>query len=277
MPRTTHAFCPGYAKAPYKKLVQSYPGDDAYPTSSFRTEWGPIFHRGRLDGTARVLVIGQDPAQHETVARRILVGEAGQRFQGFLSKLGIDRSYVLINTFLYSVYGQGGGQKHIKDQLITDYRNRWLDAIAANNDVQAVITLGGLADKAYHAWPGATGATWKYQTVLHPTYPDSASASGQITKKAAMKRLCEDWNAALDALSSPPGSVTADEPRALVHYGDTITPAEHTLIIEEDLPPGLPAWMRGLQDWAKRTGATAQDKRVTITITIPKASRPPSG
>jgi hypothetical protein len=34
-------------------------------------EWGPILHRGRLDGTARILVIGQDPAQHETVVRRI--------------------------------------------------------------------------------------------------------------------------------------------------------------------------------------------------------------
>jgi hypothetical protein len=274
MPTTTHPFCPGYGKTPYKNLVQTYPGADVYPVNSFRTEWGPIFDRGRLDGTARVLVIGQDPAQHETVARRILVGEAGQRFQGFLSKLGIDRSYVLINTFLYSVYGQGGGQKHIKDQLITDYRNRWLDAIAAHNQLQAVITLGGLADTAYHAWPGATGATWKYTTVLHPTYPDSASASGQITKKAAMKRLCDNWNTALDVLSKAPGKVTADTPRPLAHYGDTITPAEHTLIIEEDLPPGLPDWMRGLQDWAKRTGATAADKRATITMTIPKNARP---
>jgi uracil-DNA glycosylase len=274
MATTTHTFCPGYAKSPWKKLVQSYPADDVYPSNSFRTEWGPIFHRGRLDGTARVLVIGQDPAQHETVARRILVGEAGQRFQGFLSKLGIDRSYVLVNTFLYSVYGQGGGQKHIKDQLITDYRNRWLDAIASHNQLEAVVTLGTLADTAYHAWPGATGASWKYATVLHPTYPDSASASGQITKKAATKRLCENWNTALDLFSKAPGAVTPDTPRELVHYGDAITPAEHTLIIEEDLPPGLPAWMRGLQGWARRTGTTAADKRVTITITIPKNARP---
>jgi len=31
------------------------------------------------------------------------VGEAGQRVQGFLSRLGIDRSYVMVNAFLYSV------------------------------------------------------------------------------------------------------------------------------------------------------------------------------
>ena len=57
-----------------------------YPTDSFRVEWGPVFHRGRLDGSARVLIIGQDPATHEAICRRILVGEAGQRIQGFLDQ-----------------------------------------------------------------------------------------------------------------------------------------------------------------------------------------------
>ena len=28
----------------------------------FRMNWEPIYYRGRLDGTARVIVIGQDPA-----------------------------------------------------------------------------------------------------------------------------------------------------------------------------------------------------------------------
>jgi hypothetical protein len=32
-----------------------------YPPSQFRVEWGPIFHRGRLDGSVRVFVIGQEP------------------------------------------------------------------------------------------------------------------------------------------------------------------------------------------------------------------------
>ena len=42
-----------------------------------------------MDGTARLLTIGQDPAQHETIVRRVLVGMAGHRVQGFLEKLGI--------------------------------------------------------------------------------------------------------------------------------------------------------------------------------------------
>src|SRR5262249_36675853 len=76
------------------------------PVDSFRVEWGPIFYRGRLDGSARILCIGQDPAQNEDIVRRILIGVAGHRVQGFLAKLGIDRSYVMLNAFLYSVYNQ---------------------------------------------------------------------------------------------------------------------------------------------------------------------------
>jgi len=94
-----HEFCPGYPP-PYDALVASYPGTDVYPAADFRVEWGPIFHRGRLDGSAVLLVVGQDPAAHESAARRILVGVAGQRAQGLLSKLGITRSYVMVNTFL---------------------------------------------------------------------------------------------------------------------------------------------------------------------------------
>src|SRR5436309_15828919 len=72
----------------------------------FRLEWGPIYYRGRTEGSAKVLVIGQDPAADENVARRILVGDAGQRVQGFLQKLGLTRSYVMVNAILYSITGQ---------------------------------------------------------------------------------------------------------------------------------------------------------------------------
>jgi hypothetical protein len=57
----------------------------------FRLEWGPHYYRGRLDATAKALIIRQDPAADENVARRILVGEAGQRVQGLLVKLGLTR------------------------------------------------------------------------------------------------------------------------------------------------------------------------------------------
>ena len=121
-------FDPGYGNAPFRTLARDYPGEDIYPADGFRVEWGPIFHRGRLDGSARVLVIGQDPAQHESIVRRILVGEAGQRCHGFLAKLGITQSYVMVNTFLYSVI-KSGANDHKNDLKLVEYRNKWLDAL----------------------------------------------------------------------------------------------------------------------------------------------------
>ena len=73
------AFDLGYGAEPFRPLVQDFPDRTDFPTNAFRVEWGPVFHRGRLDGTARVLAIGQDPARHETIVRRVLVGMAGHR------------------------------------------------------------------------------------------------------------------------------------------------------------------------------------------------------
>ncbi len=57
----------------------------------FWFDWGPIFYRGRLDGSARVLAIASDPGATERVVGRTLVGDAGQRVQGLLAKIGLDR------------------------------------------------------------------------------------------------------------------------------------------------------------------------------------------
>jgi uracil-DNA glycosylase len=83
----TTPFDPGYGAEPLRTLCQECQGPDVYPPQDFRVEWGPIFHRGRLDGTARALVIGQDPAAAEDVVRRVHIELAGQRAQGFLAKL----------------------------------------------------------------------------------------------------------------------------------------------------------------------------------------------
>lgn len=40
-------------------------------------------------------------ADTEHIACRILVGDAGQRFQGFLTRLGLDHSYVGFDAFPY--------------------------------------------------------------------------------------------------------------------------------------------------------------------------------
>jgi hypothetical protein len=164
----SHQFDPGYVQEPFRSLCEDYPGAETYPAEDFRVEWGPVFHRGRLDGSARVVVIGQDPAQHEVITRRILVGAAGQRTQGFLAKLGIETSYTMVNTFLYSVYGQGGGERHADDPAIAAYRNRWLDALLVDGQVEAVVASGG--------WPtGRSGRGGRPPPGSRPTWPTSGS------------------------------------------------------------------------------------------------------
>ena len=187
--------------------------------------------------------------------------------------MGITRSYVLINTFLYSVYGQGGGTRHVHDPNIVAYRNSWLNALVADNHIQAIVALGQLADLSYQTWkttPEGTNCHAAYAAVTHPTYPESASSSGTITKAEAFKRLCISWNAALTALD---GHLTQDQATPLVPYGDTLTKTDLAVIPEIDLPPGLPAWMRSLDAWAGRTGTDAQTKRATITVAVPHNAR----
>jgi hypothetical protein len=271
-----HLFDPGYGRKPFSTLVAGYPGSEVYPPKDFRVEWGPIFHRGRLDGSARVLVIGQDPGAHESIARRILVGEAGQRVQGFLAKLGIETSYVMVNAFLYSVYGQGGGNRHKDDPAIAEYRNRWLDALLVDRSVEAVVALGGLADFAFQAWratPSGQSVDVAYQHIRHPTYPESASAAGQKTKSEAMKEMLAGWNEALEELR--PHIHHPDVGRELVPYGEALDKATDLAPIpQRDLPAGIPEWMRSLDAWAVRRGDDAEAKRATLVVTVPRKQRP---
>jgi hypothetical protein len=266
-------FDPGYGEEPFRTLVHDVPDATVFPTKDFRTEWGPVFHRGRLDGSARLLIIGQDPAQHEVIARRTLVGGAGHRLQGFIAKLGLTRSYVMINTFVYSVFGQGGGNKHKNDPAIIAYRNRWFDALLPGN-VKGVVALGQLADLAWQAWkstPKGASFTGVYQAVTHPTQPESSSKGDAAKKKAAITKMLQGWNTALGALAPV---ITPDVPTPLVLNGPAFLPTELPDIPQEDLPAGSPPWMCGNADWARRTGADDKLKRVTITVTIPTASRP---
>jgi hypothetical protein len=79
----------------WEQLFQSAPLSYYVSQNKFHTHFGPVFYRGRLDGSARVLVIGQDPATDETLAGRAFVGQAGQIAQNYLTKLGLTRSYLI--------------------------------------------------------------------------------------------------------------------------------------------------------------------------------------
>lgn len=276
-------FDPGPVAEPFATLVREYPESDVYPARDFRVEWGPIFHRGRLDGSARVVIVGQDPGQHESIARRILVGEAGQRVQGFLAKLGIERSYAMVNCYLYSVYGQAGGERHVNDESIAVYRHRWLEALFTGTPPDAVVTFGHLGREAYEHWrqgPGAAHAAVHVESLPHPTMPEAASKGNAAKRAEAMRSMLATWNEALQRLDGAIGSRDADRP--LTPYGEDLLPEDRSPIPAFDLPAGAPPWWSSLKQWAVRqaVGQPADDaaaeeaKRATVVVTVPRDERP---
>jgi hypothetical protein len=202
----------------------------------FRMNWGPIYYRGRLDGSAKVIIIGQDPAADENVARRILVGSAGQRAQGFLRKLGLNKSYVMVNTFLYGLKGQVDAEAKtiLASTPIKNWRNQLLDMLKTSQ-TQAVVAFGTGAHLAVDLWPGAAGLF--VAKPLHPSYRDDAG-------------LRADWNTWLPQIRS---HVTPDVPPDMTPYaGSTFKKADLENIPPRDLPFGVPKWM-GTGDMAWRT------------------------
>jgi hypothetical protein len=85
----------------YRGLGRAVLGKEA-----FRWQHGPMFFRGRLDGSARVVLVGQEGAQDESLSHRSFTGGTGARMQHFLRHLGLDRSYLFLNSFVYPIFGQ---------------------------------------------------------------------------------------------------------------------------------------------------------------------------
>ncbi|MET0999448.1 MAG: hypothetical protein ABWX73_12075, partial [Marmoricola sp.] len=202
----------------------------------FWYDWGPVFYRGRLTGKARFLGIASDPGPTERVVCRTLVGDAGQRVQGFLDKLGLTRSYVLVNAFPVAVH-PGKVSKALplladEDQL--RWRNRFYDLVTGP-ELEAIVAFGGNAARALDLWDGRPDVpTFK---VPHPSNPDN-------------KMLLQKWRTAipdLRAAVSPDSDGSAGGP----NYGSTFKESDYAPIPAEDLPFGLPSWM-GDDAWGRR-------------------------
>jgi uracil-DNA glycosylase len=267
-------FDPGYGHEPFRSLCREFPDAAVYPAQHFRLEWGAVFHRGRLDGTAQVLIIGLAPGMLEVVLRRVIVGHAGQRLQGFLAKLGIERSYVMINAFLYSAYGQAGCVAIQDDPAVVAYRHRWIDAIMASSPIRAVITLGARADSAWRLWQeqhGGPGQGPLCVKMPHPTQPESSAKGDPDRYAAAMATMLREWNAALAKLKPV---LTPDRERPLVPYASDLVPSDVLPVPTCDLPAGTPAWMGDRDHWTKRSGDSPKIKRGNLTINIPPDQLP---
>src|SRR5215216_4612484 len=159
----------------------------------FWFDWSPIFYRGRLDGSARVICIASDPGPTERIAGRALVGNAGQRVQGFFAKLGLTRSYVCLNAWAYALHPSRSFSE--RDRLAApgqlEWRNELYDAVAGPS-LEALVAFGFMAQAAVALWSGRPQVELK--ELPHPSNPNE-------------EELLDAWRAAVAELR---GIVTPD-------------------------------------------------------------------
>ncbi len=203
----------------------------------FWYDWGPVFYRGRLNGSARLLCIASDPGPTERLVGRNLVGDAGQRVQGFLTKIGLARSYLCLNAHLYALHpGKASrGLKLLSEPTILAWRNELYDAAKGPN-IQAIVAFGDQAQRAVELWNGKGNLP-----VFNVPHPSSRDA----------KKLLDEWRAAVTGLRQ---IVTpdADGDATVANYGTEFTEADYARIPMRDLPFGVPSWI-GDDAWG-RTG-----------------------
>jgi uracil-DNA glycosylase len=195
----------------------------SYSGSPFHTRFAPVFYRGRLDGTARVLVVGQDPSTDESLSGRTFVGQAGQLAQNFLAKIGITHSYVMFNTFLYGVQSGQITNALATDATITAYRNQLLDRAKATNTFSLVLAFGSWAETSVTSWPGLGALPFVH--VTHPTAQSGVAANWNSHLATAASHVTPD----------PDGHVD------LTPY-NTSAAIPSTDIPRRDLPFGTPTW-----------------------------------
>lgn len=228
---------PNYDAGPPQKFYALFARLPAY--ESFRDlywyDWGPVFYRGRLNGSARLLCIASDPGPTERLVGRTLVGDAGQRVQGFLHKVGLTRSYLCLNAHAYALHPGDAhrGLAVLADPAQLAWRNALYDAAKSKN-VQAVVAFGGQAQRAVDLWTGK-GALPVFR-LPHPSSRDQT-------------KLLTEWRAAvlqLRALVTPDDD--GDVNRA--NYGAQFLEQDYMRIPAHDLPFGVPAWI-GDDAWGR--------------------------
>ena len=149
-----------FARTPnYRGLGKSNLGKEV-----FRWHFGPVFYRGRLeDHAVKVLVVGQDGAQDESLAHRSFTGGTGSRMQYFLNYIGITESYLFLNTFIYPIVGQydDGMASLAQDPQapIAKHRHDVFNYVLDLNDVHLIIAVGNAAKESIVTWVRSRGGT----------------------------------------------------------------------------------------------------------------------
>ena len=83
--------------------------------------------------------------------------------QHLLTHLGINRSYLFLNTFVYPIFGQYDGLLPIIAQHpaspIAQHRQKLFDYVVDRNDLQLVVAVGRAAKESLASWVEAHGGT----------------------------------------------------------------------------------------------------------------------
>ncbi len=203
----------------------------------FWFNWGPIFYRGRLNKTARVLCVASDPGPTERIGGRALIGNAGQRVQGFLSKIGITKSYVCLNGFVYALHPShlSDGIKLLSDPTHTKWRNKVFSAVKGPQ-LQAIIAFGDVAKKTVDLWD-KKGDVPVFKT-YHPSY------------RGEEAKLLTDWNRVVNEVRQVV-TKDSDGDNTVPVYAETFRESDYAPVPRRDLPFGVPDFL-GDDAWRRK-------------------------
>jgi len=213
-----------FAETPnYRGIGAALSGEEEH-----RWHFGPMFYRGRLqDNAVKVLILGQEGAQDESLSHRSFTGGTGGRMQHVLHHLGITESYLFLNTFVYPIFGQYNGLLPVIAQdpasPVAIHRGRLLDYALQRNDIRLIIAVGraakesvstlvqrhgGQADpaKLHLADAHVLGPNVRTVGVLHP---------GGASRRAQRDKIINDFTSMISQVatweSASPGWLPTDE------------------------------------------------------------------
>lgn len=248
-------------------------------TTTFWYAFGPVLYRGRLDGTARVMCIASDPGPAECLpfARRTLIGDSGQKVQGFLAKLGLTRSYVLVNAFAVAMRPSQRSKalRVLRTNVaIASARHRFYDALLEGGQLEAIIAFGDVAHEAYDLWVSSNRAAKRIPALklAHPAAVDREGTGNDAALKA--------WRRAIVKLRK---IVTPDHDGGLrgPNFGAYFTELDYARIPRWDLPHVAPAYV-GDDSWGRNAtrrhnnccARPSPDDMVSLELTPPEGQGP---
>ena len=213
----------------YRGLGRAVVGREA-----FRWHHGPMFFRGRLDGSAKVMVVGQEGAQDESLSHRSFTGGTGARMQYLLRFLGFDRSYLFLNSFVYPIFGQYTPDLRSLAQdprsPIVVHRNQIFDKAVTEGDVRLVIAVGRAAKESAATWIEAHGGTAQPES-LH------TASLGSLPDRVRVAGVLHPGSAA----SGSTAAIKADFVRAIGHVRDWLQADRGWLPADTGVPRDLAA------------------------------------